>query len=124
MGFMRSMAHPSSSVHRRPLAVALALLWMIAGVAPALHHHEEVAGAVDSHCHDSGLTTSTHLETLELALHETCGLCAKVLSFGGLDWPTETDADSPVEERGREGSRLLPPDPVGRDGASRAPPTV
>ena len=104
------------------MAVVLALLWMIAGVAPGLHHHEaEVAG--DSHCHDSGLAFLTHLETQESAHPEACGLCAKMLSFSGLAGPSSTVAYELVAtERSSEDSLLLPSGPPGRDGASRAPP--
>ena len=118
---MRSHYHLRLESTRRPLAVVLTLLWMIAGLAPGLHHHEaEVAG--DAHCHDSGLTVSTLLETQEPAHHKACGLCAKTLTFSGFERPAATVADEAVTERASESSLLVPQGPPGRDGASRAPP--
>ncbi|MCG8456251.1 MAG: hypothetical protein MI919_08210 [Holophagales bacterium] len=103
------------------MAFVLALIWLIAGIAPALHHHEAKV-AVDAHCHHSELTASTHLETREPAYHESCGLCAKSQPFSSLERPLSTSAGQAITEREREGYRILPPGPPGRHGASRAPP--
>ncbi|MCG8462516.1 MAG: hypothetical protein MI919_40040 [Holophagales bacterium] len=106
---------------RRSLAVALALLWSIVGVVPGLHFHDSDL-AVEAHCHDSGLTASAHLETREPALHVACGLCAKVLSFDGLERPRAILVGERVSERAGDISSTKPPVFSGRHGAARAPP--
>ena len=103
------------------MALVLALIWWNAGIAPTLHHHEEEETIVSS-CYHSEVTASTHLETQEPVYQESCGLCAKMLSFSSLERPLSDSAGEAITEHEREGHRILPPGPPGRHGASRAPP--
>ena len=121
--FMQAIDRAGAGWGRRSLAVALALLWMIVGVLPGLHLHDSDV-EVEAHCHDSGRTASAHLETREPAHSVACGLCAKVLSFDGLERPRATLVGEHVAERVGDISGAKPPVPSGRHGAARAPPVA
>ncbi|MEM9557202.1 MAG: hypothetical protein AAGC60_23285 [Acidobacteriota bacterium] len=113
------MDRPSSRrPWQRPIAVVLALLWSISGVVPVLHHHE----TADVHCHDSDPGASTHLEALEAAHHDACGLCAKAPSSASLDRDRTQRVPEPVAEQAQLDPRALPLGLAGRHGAARAPP--
>ncbi|MCG8457452.1 MAG: hypothetical protein MI919_14355 [Holophagales bacterium] len=118
---MQTIYQARPGLWQRAFAAALAVLGLVAGVLPELHHHVGEA-AVEARCLDSGLTTSAHLETPEPAHHEACGRCAKTSWFAGPERPQATLAGEHVAERAREGSGIVPPGPPGRHGASRAPP--
>ncbi|MCG8458356.1 MAG: hypothetical protein MI919_18925 [Holophagales bacterium] len=94
---------------------------LLTAVLPALHQHE-AEGAEESHCQDRGPAAATHLETLELAHHEPCGLCTKTLSSTHLEQPRTALVDELAAESLPADRRILPPGPPGRHGESRAPP--
>ncbi|MEM7584149.1 MAG: hypothetical protein AAF560_12250 [Acidobacteriota bacterium] len=108
---------PCRAPWQRSSAIATVLVVLLAGVLPALHHHED-----EETCSAAGPSTASHLETLEPAHHELCGLCAKSMSSARLDPPLTELVEALVGEQVAENRRILPPAPTGRHGASRAPP--
>lgn len=118
---MHRPASPRRHGSQQFFVTALAAVLLLVGVVPALHHHEDAATG-EAHCHESALQAPTHLEPQALEHHEACGLCAKTSSSAHLEWPLATLVDELVADHRSDGLRILPPEPPGRHGASRAPP--
>ncbi|MEM6457352.1 MAG: hypothetical protein AAF772_19855 [Acidobacteriota bacterium] len=128
---MRSARRSRFGSGQRPLAAALALLWMMAGIAPAVHHHASHAARRAHHLHHAHCnhappaSASAQPAAQVPTRHALCGLCVKLLMFNGFEKPLLTLADEAAAPYLGERSRsILPAAPPGRDGAARAPPRV
>lgn len=108
-------------VWQRSFAAVLTLSLLFAGALPALHAHE-IERVDEAHCHDTGHSATTHLETLDFEHHEPCAVCAKSLWSVRLERPANALVDTPPAQSVVERSQLLPPGPPGQNGAARAPP--
>ena len=112
---------------RRPIALALAALWLAVGVLPGWHQHDSdlaADGHVGGACHDSGWAASKHFEPQEPFHSEACGLCTKLSSFEGLERPRAPFVGDHLAERADTLSSTQPTVSSGRHGAARAPPRV